>query len=244
MARKFCSLLSGGKDSNYALYSALKKGWEPACVLVVRSRQEDSWMFHTPHTDLALLQLELMGLSSRARILEVSGIKEREVVELERGLETAMKDVGFDVITVGALASRYQYDRISGIAQRLGVDVYAPAWQAEPEEYMRRLEREGIRYVIVKISVMGLPRRLLGVPVVGRVLEEILVRARRYGFHPAFEGGEAETLVYYAPHYRARLCLRGERRSLGMYEHLLSLEWAGPERPGEPCIVVDGEAYE
>ena len=115
----------------------------------------------------------------------------------------------------------------------------------DPRSYMRLLAEEGIRFIIVKVMVMGLPRRLLGVPVEGRVLEEVLERAERYGFHPAFEGGEAETLVFDAPHYKRRLCIEAVRRSLAMYEHVLEIRraWLAP-KDGGACIRVDGETYE
>ena len=243
LPRRFCSLLSGGKDSNYALYKALQEGWEPSCVLVVESDREDSWMFHTPHVRLALLQLEAMGLRGKAILEKVSGVKEREVSELEEILSRLHKERGFDVIVAGALASRYQYERVKRIASRLGVDVYAPAWQDDPWEYMKELVREGFRFIIIRIAVMGLPPRLLGVPV-HLVLEEILVRSRRYGFHPAFEGGEAETLVYDAPHYRLKICLQGRRVSAGMFEHNLVIDDVGLKGKDEAeCIRVNGEAY-
>ena len=238
---RFCALLSGGKDSNYALYRALREGYEPACILVVRSDRPDSWMFHTPHVDLALLQAEAMGLRDKVVSVRVSGVKEREVEELYRAMRKSHDRIGFDVIVVGALASRYQYERIKRIADSLGVEVFAPAWLMDPVEYMRRIVSEGIRFIIVKISVMGLPKRLLGVPIVGERLNEVLSLAEKYGFHPAFEGGEAETLVYDAPHYKARLCIEGERREVAMYEYALSIRraWLSVDKSTK-CIKVDG----
>jgi len=237
----FCALLSGGKDSNYALYRALREGWKARCVLVVRSAREDSWMFHTPLVSLAKLQVEAMGLESALVEASVSGVKEQEVEELANAIEKAWRDRKFNMLVVGALASRYQYERISRIAGRLGLHVYAPAWRYDPYDYMRMIVSEGLRFVISKISVMGLPSRLLGMPVEDTVLEEVLSRAERYGFHPAFEGGEAETLVYDAPHYRKRLCLKAKRKALSMYEHVLDVEeaWLGDKK--SRCIWVDGE---
>ncbi len=221
---RVCSLLSGGKDSNYALYRALREGHEPVCILVARPRARDSWMFHVPNVELALLQAEAMGLRHIARMVEVSGVKEREVEELWRALERLHGEVGFEMITVGALASRYQYKRIERIARALGVEVYAPAWLMDQEEYLRRLVDEGIRFVITRISTMGLPHKLLGAPIGPVEVEVIIEAARRYGFNPAFEGGEAETLVVDAPHYRARLGLKATPRVLGDFEAELVIE--------------------
>ncbi len=221
---RFCSLLSGGKDSNYALYRALREGYEPACILVARPRARDSWMFHVPNVELALLQAEAMGLRHIARLVEVSGVKEREVKELWEALERLHREVGFEMITVGALASRYQYRRIERIADSLGVEVYAPAWLMDQEEYLRLLVDEGIKFVITRISTMGLPHRLLGAPIGQREVEEIIQASKKHGFNPAFEGGEAETLVVDAPHYRARLRLRAASRVLSDFEAELVIE--------------------
>ena len=216
--KRLCALLSGGKDSNYALYRALREGAEPVCILAVKPPSPESWMFHYPSVELVRLQARAMGLEHLLREARVSGVKEREVEELHSILEELHGEAGFEVISVGALASRYQEERIRRIAGSLRVQVYAPAWQADPEEYMRTLAREGFRFIIVRIATMGLPPRLLGVPIGPGEVEEIIALARRHGFHPAFEGGEAETIVVDAPHYRARLVVEGERVRLGPYE--------------------------
>lgn len=228
---KLCALLSGGKDSNYALYRALMEGHEPACILVARPRARDSWMFHVPNVELALLQAEAMGLRDRARMVEVSGVKEREVEELANALRMLHGEARFDMITVGALASMYQYRRIKAIADELGVEVYAPAWGVDQEGYLRTLAREGIIFIITRISTMGLSHRLLGKPIGPREVEDIIEASRRYGFNPAFEGGEAETLVIDAPHYKARLALKATPRILGDFESELVIEdaWLEPK---------------
>jgi len=223
LARRVCGLVSGGKDSNYAFYRAIIEVGEPACIMAVEPARRDSYMFHYPHVNLVRLQAEAMGLSDRLVYAKVSGRKEVEVEELARALEDAKARFAFDVVSVGALASRYQESRIRGIAERLGVEVYAPAWQADPEDYMRRLVDEGFRFVIVRIATMGLPPSFLGRVIGPEEVEEIIGLARRHGFHPAFEGGEAETLVVDAPHYRARLEVEGEPVKLGPYEWELAV---------------------
>jgi len=218
VAVRFCSLLSGGKDSNYALYRALLNRWEPACILIVESERKDSWMFHTIATGMAKLQAEAMGLGDKVRVVKVSGVKEREVEELARALESLHRSVGFDIITVGALASSYQRRRIEGVAERLGVEIYAPAWMVDHEYYMKHLVSTGFKIVIARISTMGLPHSLLGKVLSLEDVEEIVRRSRIHGFHPAFEGGEAETLVIDAPHYRKSILIEAKTAILSPYE--------------------------
>lgn len=211
MAR-FCSLLSGGKDSNYALYRALSEGMKPSCILSLKPERRDSWMFHTAALDAPRFQAGAMGLQHVFVERPVSGVKEKEVEELGSILEELYRERGFDVIVVGGIASEYQKSRVERIASRLGVSVYSPQWGVDPVEYMYRLVEEGLKFIIVRVSTMGLNRSHLGVIVDKSLVDEIVDRARRYGFHPAFEGGEAETLVLHAPHYKRALCIEASLR--------------------------------
>ncbi|MEB2837003.1 MAG: diphthine--ammonia ligase [Desulfurococcales archaeon] len=225
---RVCSLLSGGKDSNYALYRAVRDGHEVACIASVRPARSDSWMFHVPAVDLVALQARAMGLEDRHERIAVSGVKEREVEELARALEPLKRRYGFDALVVGGIASRYQERRFRLIAERLGVRLYSPQWGVDPEEYMRRLVAEGFRFTLVRIATMGLPCRLLGRILEGPLLEELLSLARRHGFHPALEGGEGETLVLWQPLYeRGSLWLRGRPLRLSEFECELQVLEAG-----------------
>ncbi|MEM3244998.1 MAG: ATP-binding protein, partial [Metallosphaera sp.] len=42
--------------------------------------------------------------------------------------------------------------------------------------------------------------------------------SRKYKFNPAFEGGEAETFVLYAPLFKRKLIVEGKPIKLGEYE--------------------------
>ena len=239
--RRFCAMLSGGKDSNYALYRALRGGWEPACIVVVRPLRMDSWMFHTALLEAPKLQAEAMGLADRVVEVEISGVKEREVEELGATLERLWLGRGFDVLVVGGLASEYQRRRFEAIASRLGVEVFAPAWGLDPQRYMRLLVEEGFKFIISRTSAWGLDWSLVGKIVEGEVLEEIMERARKHGFHPAFEGGEAETLVLDAPHYKRSLCVEGEVVEVGpmVYELVASRIWLSAKGAYRECLRVE-----
>ncbi|MEM3226166.1 MAG: ATP-binding protein, partial [Saccharolobus sp.] len=49
-------------------------------------------------------------------------------------------------------------------------------------------------------------------------VETIIKAAIRYGFNPAFEGGEAETFVTYAPLFKRELKVKGILRRISDYE--------------------------
>ena len=58
---KAAVLFSGGKDSAYAMYKAMQEN-EIVCLISVISKNEASYMFHTPNIHLVDLQAEAIGL--------------------------------------------------------------------------------------------------------------------------------------------------------------------------------------
>lgn len=235
---RFCALLSGGKDSNYALYSALREGWALECIVIVHPRRSDSWMFHSIATRIALLQAEAMGYLDKTYSFEVSGVKDVEVRELEEALRGLKGKLEFNTIVAGVLASKYQKSILESIASKLKVELYTPNWGLNQEDYMRRIVREGFKFIIVSITTMGLPPSLLGRPIGEAEVEEIIRLSRRYGFNPAFEGGEAETLVYEAPHYSKTICIRGRGVKVREFEYMLEIEEARLGARGEDCLKI------
>ncbi|MHC1582212.1 MAG: Dph6-related ATP pyrophosphatase, partial [Candidatus Syntropharchaeia archaeon] len=49
---KVASLLSGGKDSLYALYVVLQHGWDVKYFVSLIPERQDSWMFHSANIHL------------------------------------------------------------------------------------------------------------------------------------------------------------------------------------------------
>jgi len=238
-----CALFSGGKDSSFALWKAILEGFDVDCIMTVRPDRPDSWMFHHPIVEVVKLQLKAMGYSGRHYVVSVSGVKESEVDELEEALSRVRSETPFETLVVGGIASEYQRRRFARIASRLGVGLYSPQWGMNPEEYMRMLVRSGFKFILTEIKTMGLPPNIMGVVVDEGLLDEILHRSKKYGFNPAFEGGEAETLVVYQPLFRGkRLCLEGSVVREAPYTYRLAIREAyisNYEDSWSDCIKVD-----
>jgi len=235
---RLCALLSGGKDSNYALYKALKEGHEVVCITVVKPKKEDSWLFHSVYPELAILQANAMGFHDKVHLVEVSGEKDVELNEFESHIIALRKHINFDGILCGAISSRYQLSRFELIAKKIGVELYAPLWGVDQEQYMRLLVKEGFIFIITKISTMGLSREFIARPITLEHVENMIKLSQKYRFNPAFEGGEAETLVLDAPHFNYRLCLEGTVKSLSEFEHFFEIRryWLGMKN--SECLVV------
>lgn len=213
--KRVCALFSGGKDSTYALHWAFLKAFSVRCLITLKPEREDSWMFHFPAVDLTRLQAQAIGLPLIFK--ETLGEKEEELEDLKRALTEAKMRYGVYGIVTGALLSDYQRMNINIVAHQLGLKVFSPLWRKNQEEYMRSLVRHGFRFIITSISAYGLDENFLGKEIDELAVEEILLRAKKYGFNPAFEGGEAETLVLDAPLFKKRLRVKGSVVRLGGY---------------------------
>ena len=240
--KKACALLSGGKDSNYALWRGIKDGFEISCITTVIPEKRDSWMFHYPTIKAVKLQVSLMNMDDRFYEIEVSGEKEKEVEELLNGLIKISKEVNFNYIIIGGIASSYQKKRFERIAKALSAKLYSPQWGEDPSEYLLKLIKSNFEFIITEAKVYGLTREFVGRILNEELARKIILRSRRYGFNAAFEGGEAETLVLYQPLFgNKRLCVEGYRKSLSEFEHIFDIRniWIGSRH--ENCIKVTDE---
>src|SRR3972149_2443929 len=104
MFMKLAALFSGGKDSMYALYRMLQQGHDVKYLVTFKPQRTDSYMFHHPCVELTELQAEAIGI--KQIMVSTSGVKEKELEDLENVLEKIKGEI--DGIVSGALASNYQ----------------------------------------------------------------------------------------------------------------------------------------
>ncbi|ASJ14760.1 diphthine--ammonia ligase [Thermococcus radiotolerans] len=191
-------LYSGGKDSNYALYWALKQEFEVKYLVSMVSESDESYMYHVPNIHLTELQAKAVGIPLVKGF--TSGEKEKEVEDMKAVLE----GLRIDGVVAGALASEYQKKRVDRVAKELGIESFAPAWHRDPVDYMREII--GIfDVVMVGTAAYGLDERWLGRRIDEKALEELVRLHEKYRIHVAGEGGEFETFVRDAPFFKARI---------------------------------------
>lgn len=134
MTSEWVSLFSGGKDSSWALYRALEEGLNVTRLLTVHP-SDDSYMYHVPATDLASLAAESTGIELvevhpgdlEATDVEDSGAQgDAELEPLEAALSDLQSEIDLAGVTAGAIESEFQTNRIEGMCDRLGIDLFAP----------------------------------------------------------------------------------------------------------------------
>jgi len=206
---KVAVLFSGGKDSTYALYWAVNQGWDVEALVSLTPERDDSYMFHKPCVELAKLQAECMGLHIVER--EVSGEKEKEVVELER----VLSKLDVDGVVSGAVASEYQKTRIDTVCHNLGLKSFAPLWHKKPVQLLRDILHTGFEVMVVSVSAYGLGEEWLGKLLTEGDVSRLQELEKKYGVNPCGEGGEFETLVLDGPLFGKKLVIRESRKKWG-----------------------------
>ena len=208
------ALFSGGKDSSWALYRALERGLPVERLLTVHV-EGDAYMYHVPETRLTSLAAEAVGIDhveveagdlGAADATDSAAQGDREVEPLERALSDLQSAVDLAGVTAGAVESEFQTSRIEALADRLGIDTFAPLWGRDPLAAGREMVAAGFDIRVIQVAAAGLGKCWLGRRLDDEAFDELARLEERYGVHPLGEGGEVD-----GPHMDRRIDLQAER---------------------------------
>jgi len=193
------ALFSGGKDSSYALARADEEfGVE---TLVTVEARDASMMYHVPAVELTSIVAEAAGKDH--------AVYEEGDDEVEP-LRDAFADLEPSLVSVGAVESEYQRDRVERVCEEFGVEMYAPLWHADPDEALREIAEE-FDVIVTAVAADGLDETWLGRGLDSDTVDELVALRDEYGVHPMGEGGEFETLAVAGPHMDGRIAVEYEK---------------------------------
>lgn len=213
MTDAWVSLFSGGKDSSWALYQALEEGLNVERLLTVHP-SEDSYMYHVPETQLAGVAAESIGIElvevdpgdlNAGNATDSAAQGDAELEPLEEALSDLADDIDLAGVTAGAIESEFQTSRIEEMCDRLGIDLFAPLWQRDPEALAAEMLDAGFEITILQVAAYGLDRSWLGRTLDADAIDELRALSDEYGVHLLGEGGEFETFVTNGPHMDQRI---------------------------------------
>ncbi|MEM5814732.1 MAG: TIGR00289 family protein [Candidatus Aenigmatarchaeota archaeon] len=196
---KLIALFSGGKDSTYAIFKALKEGHTIEYLATVHSRNPESFMYHTANIGLTVFQAESMGM--RLVSSECLGEKEKEVHELEN----LLKGTDAEAVLCGAIRSAYQKNRIVKVCKSLNLKLLAPLWHVDEEKYLRELVASGFKVIITEVAADGFDESWLGREIDEACINGLLELKKKHKISIVGEGGEYETAVLDCPLFRQRI---------------------------------------
>ena len=192
-------LYSGGKDSTFSLYKVFDKH-EIECLITVEPATNESMLFHYPNIWVTKHQAKILGLP---QIYEVQ--KSNETDTLVKAIKRAVKEYGVEGIVTGGIKSKFQKDKFQKTFDLTGVIGISPLWGIDEISYLWSLLHSGFRFILTKVSALGLGKDWLGKVFDNRMIECLIERSIKYGFNPSLEGGEGETLVLDMPYFKREL---------------------------------------
>ncbi len=194
------ALYSGGKDSTLAVQKMRDQGKDVELLISMISENEFSYMFHRPNIKWTDLQAEAMGIEHV--FAKTKGVKEKELADLEQ----ALKDNEVTELITGAVASRYQADRINDICKKLNIEHYAPLWGMDPLTELNEVSKE-FNAIITSVSAAGLDESFLGRRIDSGTVDDLVEANKKYKINLSFEGGEAESFVLDAPLFNKTIAI-------------------------------------
>lgn len=181
-----------------ALYKAAQEGKRADVLITMFAENEYSYMFHKPAVEFTSLQAEALGI--RQIIGKTRGEKEAEL----RDLEDIIVQSGVSELITGAVASRYQKDRIDAICEKHGIKAIAPLWGIEPLTELREIAAS-FDAIITHVSAEGFDKSFLGKRIDDEMIERLIKLYNKYKVNMSFEGGEAESFVLDMPLFAKKI---------------------------------------
>jgi len=212
MGYRVLALISGGKDSCFAMMSSVAAGHEIVALANLRPKdltasELDSYMFQTVGHEAIELYAEAMRLPlfrgdlKRASVClgaDYTPNDEDEVEDLHDLIVTARDKVPFDAVCSGAILSDYQRVRVESVCSRLGLVSLSYLWRRDQSELLQEMIDCGVEAAIIKCAALGLEEWHLG-----KTLAELQPRLEdlksRYGINVCGEGGEYESFTLDCP---------------------------------------------
>jgi len=195
---RLASLLSGGKDSVYAAH-LMQRDHELAYMVSMKPENPDSYMFHTVNIDITKLQAETWGVPYVEA--KTRGVKEEELDDLKETLSS----LDIDGVITGAIASKYQADRINRLCDDLGLTHFSPLWARDREELLNEMLGSGMKIIFSAVAAHGLDQSWFGEPLTQERIAKLRSLSDRFGVDMCGEGGEYESLVVDAPWFAKRI---------------------------------------
>ena len=193
-------LYSGGKDSNFALHIA-KRYHEVICLINMKSKNENSYMFQSAGNEIVNLQSEALELPLIK--FETKGEKEKELEDLKNAILIAKEKYGIEGVVTGAINSVYQASRVQKICLQLGLWCFNPLWQIKEDKFIKSLIKENFKIILVAIAAYPLTKKNIGEKIDKNFIS--FISSIKTPISLIGEGGEFESLVLDSPDFKKRI---------------------------------------
>ncbi|XP_031483479.1 diphthine--ammonia ligase [Nymphaea colorata] len=211
------ALVSGGKDSCYAMLKCVEYGHKIVALANLMPLDDavdelDSYMYQTVGHQIVVSYATCMGIplfrrrikgSTRhqdLRYMKTSGDEVEDMLVLLSEIKRQIPSIS--AVSSGAIASDYQRLRVENVCSRLGLISLAYLWKQDQSLLLQEMISNGIVAVLIKVASMGLdPAKHLGCELT-HMQQYLHDLNRLYGINVCGEGGEYETLTLDCPLFK------------------------------------------
>lgn len=182
--------LSGGKDSVYALYMALKEGLNVKHLMFIKTGGKAH-----------LENKRMIDLISQA-----TGIPAIVAGKTPRDVGKVLHKLGADMLVSGVTTTPEHLDYYREILDPIGVKQYAPLFGKDPIVGLDEMQQLGFKCLIIEVdTALGASKDWLGKIIDKAILDEIKQRVAEKKINPIGEWGEYHTLVVDCPIYKQKI---------------------------------------
>jgi len=189
---------SGGKDSCFALYEAVDKGYKISHLVNFISKEFHRVSFHGTEARLIQLQSQAIGIPLLQKETTWDGY-EQEFKEAVRGLIPC----GVTGMVFGDIYLQEHKDWVERVCNDLDIEAVEPLWGKSTEEILSGFIEKGFEAVIVSAK-----SDLIDEDWIGRRVDKAFVEyLKRKNIDICGENGEYHTLVTNGPIFNRRIQL-------------------------------------
>lgn len=199
---KIAALVSGGKDSIFSVLKLIDLNYSISHFICIIPKNLNSYMFHSINNDIVKSIAYSCGIPLIYKV--TSGIKEKELNDLNNVILKIKDKYNIDGICSGAIQSNYQKKRIDDICSSLDLISFTPLWNSNLNTLLNQMIKSmDIR--IVSVCAEGFDISWLGKRIDLDLINKLNFLNRKYGINIVGEGGEFETIVLDSPLYKYKI---------------------------------------
>jgi len=218
---------SGGKDSCFAHYKAVKEGLDVVSLLTFM-QSEDISNFHKINTTLLDAQANALNLPLTKQVT----LPNMYEAQFKEAL-SKFKAKGVEGFVTGDIYEVAMHEKgwLERICKEIGLTPIRPLWQLDTINIFKDFISAGFKATVVKTNLEFLDAQWLGRKLDETFLADILKLPK---VDPCGEGGEYHTIVTDGPNFKNRINLTKTKKSIqNGFSHLDITEFSITQK--KPC---------
>jgi len=192
----YISSWSGGKDSCFACYQAIREGYSVSHLLNFISEEYKRVSFHGTEAKLIQLQAEAIDIP----ILQKETTRNGYEQEFKDAVKSLIPD-GVTGMVFGDIYLQEHKDWVERVCRELGIEAIEPLWGQDPERVLLEFIDAGFEATIVSAKFALFDDKWIG----RKVDREFLSHLKDNNIDLCGENGEYHTFVTNGPMFRKKI---------------------------------------